>query len=471
MQTQRGPDPEATKRSHAVESDTLAQRAAASDTAPGGSAVALDGQGAGDLVGGETGLGTRRARAARFFKVSTRRESDGRPPRQRRDRRPARLFVVIVLLPVAALAFYLYAVATPQYVAEFHFSVQQITPTAGTLPAAVPSGSTTDLSTLASSMSSGSSTPSVVSTSPQNYVVVDYINSRDAVDDLQARIDLRALYSRHDADPWFRLKADASPEELMDYWQKMMTTSYDTMTGVATATFKAFRREDALRIADTVVALSEELINRINNRAQEDAVKFASQEVLHAREKLAAMDADMADFRTKEGAIDPTNATGDVTSNVTLSTSVATTLAQNEAALATMLGQKLSKTSSQVQMQIAAVRAARKQLSSVQGQVSTRRPGQSVLTRVVSRYETLLLDRQYAQALLLNAYQALDRARVNAAAQQIYLTPYVKPALPGSALGLQPLRYLFFATAILVSAWLACMAFLNAFPAGREKPA
>ena len=67
-------------------------------------------------------------------------------------------------------------------------------------------------------------------------------------------------------------------------------------------------------------------------------------------------------------------------------------------------------------------------------EVGNDREGNRKLTEIVGRYEELDLERQYAQAFMVAAQQALDQARANAAAQHLYLTPYVLPVLPESAL-------------------------------------
>lgn len=385
------------------------------------------------------------------------------PERKPRWIGPAVLFLLMVLAPFGGLVFFLYHVASPQYAAEFRFTVQEITPAVGMTTPAVPSGTNTNLSSLATAMSAGTASSTAKPAVAQDYIVVDYLKSRDIVDQLQAKLDLRKMFSRSDIDPWFRLDADASPEELLDFWRKMVSADYDMITGLAKATIKAFRPDDALRVTKAAVALSENLVNHIQSRSQQDSVKFAEAEVARAKVNLDRMDREMAAFRDKEGTIDPTNATGDVTSNVNLATSLATTLAQDQAALTAMLAQKLRSDSPQVRMQIATVNAAKAQLARVQGEVSTSRSGGAVLSRVVSEYEALLTDRQYAQALLLNAYQSLDRARTSAATQVYYLVPYVEPALPVSARGLGSVRfrYLTIAGLALVTIWTATVMLLR----------
>ena len=61
------------------------------------------------------------------------------------------------------------------------------------------------------------------------------------------------------------------------------------------------------------------------------------------------------------------------------------------------------------------------------------RAGGAPLSSVIAEYEQLDLDRQFAQAVVSGAMTALEQARAHAAAQHLYITPYVQPALPESS--------------------------------------
>lgn len=378
---------------------------------------------------------------------------------------PALLFVLIVLLPFASFAAYLFFIASPRYVAEFHFSVTQVTPTSGLLPPAIQSnGQASALSSLASSLagaSSGATGGTQSAASPQNFIVTDYLRSSQAVDDLTARINLPKLYERSDIDWWSRLRQNAAPEDTMQYWQNMVSTNYDVITGLATASVVAFSPRDAYNIATELVKLSEELVNKIASRPYQDAVKFAQNEVTRAQKNLDSARDALADFRDKEGVVDPTQ--GVVPTNINVSATIETTLAQAEATLDTMRKQQLDPSSIVWQKQVATVKATRDQLKALEQEVANRREDKTVLTHVVEKYEALDLNRQYAQALLLNAYQSLDRAKATAASQTLYLTPYVYPSMPVKATGMNKMEALLVAAGALMGIWLVVVMVYRAF--------
>jgi len=264
-------------------------------------------------------------------------------------------------------------------------------------------------------------------------VVADYLLSRQAVDELQKRIDVRAMYDSPVAknDFWARFDQKLPMERFVRYWNRMVTATYDPITGLAQVTIKAFSPQDALLIAKNMVSLSENLVNGIARRPQLDAVRFAEGEVKRAEERLRRAREAMKEYRLREGVIDPS---GSLSVNVALVQALRSQLVQQQADLASLLSQQQNANSPVAQSLRSRLTATKDQLQKVEKEVSKDREGNRILTELVGRYEQLDLERQYAQAFLVAAEQALDQARANAAAQHLYLTPYVLPAAPESAL-------------------------------------
>ena len=362
-------------------------------------------------------------------------------------------FAIVVVIPVFLLAIYLFGFASPQYYAEFRFSVTEVTPTSGPLGGPAASGAGGAAAALAGAMSGHASSMSGGGT--QNYVVVDYLKSRQVIDELSQKVDVRELYSRPEIDWLNRFNKSASVEALVRYWNKKINTNFDPMTGLASVEIMAFRPDDAVTIASQLVTLSEALVNKISKRAEEDAVKFAEDEVVRAKANLKTARDAMADFREKEGVIDPIPSV--VTNNTQLISSLRGSVSQLEADYDTIRRQNLNESAPSVISLKSRVQAAREQLSSVEREVSNTRSGRNVLAGVVARYEVLDMDRQYAQAILLSSLQSLDRARASAAAQHLYLTPYVRPALPDSAGGPRVFLTLFLGTVAMFFVWFIGM--------------
>ncbi|CAA2101552.1 hypothetical protein MBUL_01233 [Methylobacterium bullatum] len=356
-------------------------------------------------------------------------------------------FGIVVILPLCLLGLYFLFLATPQYFAEFRFSVTEVTPSAGPLGGGGSGGTTA--AAVASAM--GGHSAAAGGGTAQNFVVIDYLKSRQVVDELSQTVDVRGIYSRPEIDWPNRFDRSRSTEHLVRYWNKMIWANYDPLTGLASVEIKAFRPDDALTIANQLVTLSENLVNKIAKRAEEDAVKFAEQEVVRAKAGLDKARAAMAEFREKEGVIDPIPSV--VSGNTQLIGTLRGSVSQLEADYDTIRRQNLSESAPSVVALKSRVQAAREQLASVEREVSGSRSGRNVLAGVVARFEALDMDRQYAQAILLTSLQSLDRARASAAAQHLYLTPYVRPALPESAGGPRVLLSMVLGAFILAAIW------------------
>ncbi len=369
-----------------------------------------------------------------------------------RPKRISALFVsffVCVVAPLAAVGIYLFAFASDQYVAEFRFSVTESNPISGGSGMTMPqSAANATISSTASALFGGAS---VTSASPQNYVVVDYLKSRQVLDDIQRRIPLRDMFSRPNIDWWQRFERGGI-EKFVDYWAGVVSANYDPVTGLAIAKVKAYTPADALLIAQTLVTLSEELVNSIAGRTQGDAVRFAEGEVTRAQDRLKDVRLQLLEFRTSEGVIDPNSSV--VPANVDLVKQLRANLIQAQTDLATLREQKLETGAPAAQLLLSRIAAIKDQLAKVEREVAKDRDGARALAVIMARFERLDLDRQYAQTMLVNALQAYDQARAYAAAQHLYLTPYVRPTLPETSTYPRRLLALLLAAASLLGIWL-----------------
>jgi capsular polysaccharide transport system permease protein len=323
-------------------------------------------------------------------------------------------FALCVVLPVILATLYFSFIASPQYVAEFRFTVKDTTTSAA-------SSQTGSLLSMIG-VSGGSST--------ENYLVADFLTSREAAEALEKRINVKELFAKPGIDWWSRFESSRPMEEFVPYWQKMVKSSYDQITGIAVATVRAFSPEDALLIAGSLVTLSEELVNQISNRSRSDAVKFAQQEVIRAEERLRAIRAKLSDYRSRVGVIDP--ATSVVASNSTLIQTLRSNLAALETQLATLKLQNMSASAPVVVGLQNQIRSTKEQIQAVEQTVGKSVDGRA-LSAVIGEYEQLDMERQFAQTMLASAATALDQARASANAQHLYITPYVRPSLPQSA--------------------------------------
>ena len=210
----------------------------------------------------------------------------------------------------------------------------------------------------------------------------------------------------------------------------MVRSDYDVVTGIATAQVRAFSPQDSYSIASTLVSLSENLVNTMERRTQVDAVRYAEAEVNKAQDRLKKVRAQLTDYRKRFGIID---ANASITaSNSALVQSLRANLAQLETQLNSLQSQHLSDRAPTVLSLKAQVQSTKEQLTRTENEVGTSKSG-SALSTIVGDYEQLNLDVQFAQTMVTSTMTALDQARATAAAQHIYIEPFVRPSMPESS--------------------------------------
>lgn len=330
-------------------------------------------------------------------------------------------FAVTVLLPTLLGGLYAFAIAADVYVSEAQFWVRgnrQAQPSVlgGLLGAAGVSTST-----------------------EESLAVQAYARSHDAVRDLEVRLGLREIYTRPEADWWNRLADNAPLERLVEFHRRMVEVRHDDRSGITTLRVHAFRAEDSQRIAEALLELSEDLVNRLSQRGMEDALRLARAELAVAEQRAA--DARDALGRFREGAreLDPGQAGAAVRG-------IVAGLEGQLAQLRAEIGQK----SSFMRQDTPALAALRSRAEAIEQEVARERArlaGESgAIAGMIGGFERLMLQQEFADRGLASALASLEQARVEAQRQQLYVVRVVQPQSPEEAL--YPRRWLLLASIV-----------------------
>jgi capsular polysaccharide transport system permease protein len=340
-----------------------------------------------------------------------------------RDRIPPALaaFFVFVLAPALAAAVYFIVLASDQYTVEARFAVRSLD--IDTPPAAAGGSSAGGIT--------GSMAGAVtISASSQNsYVVTSYIRSRAIIDDLAAKVKLRDIYQRPEADFWARLGKKATIEQVVDYWVSMIETDVEPASGIVTVKVRAFRREDALTLGRAVIAASEDLVNRISDRARRDATAMAEKDVRRAFVAVQSALADLNKFRDQFGMIDPGMKSSEIT-NLLAPLMGDKIRLENEMFVA---ARELSADAPTVRVLREQIETADKQIKELQAKLTNREGSNGTIAASIAKFEELDLQRLLAEQLYALARTDLDRAQQRANRQSLYLTVFVPPSLPESS--------------------------------------
>lgn len=259
------------------------------------------------------------------------------------------------------------------------------------------------------------------------YVVQEYIQSRELVTELQQKLDLKSMYSVPEADMWSRLSDDASMDDLYDYFLDRIDVYFDSTANVIHMEVQAYRSEDAQKIADAIVSLSDDMVNRISQESRTDAVKFAREEVALAEDRLRENRLVLYRFREEHGELDPVSsaaAIGGIVANLEAE------LSRYKTELAS-LRSYMREDAPQIAGVKARIAAIEQQMSSERGRLASNddRPSMTY-SDLLAEYERLLIEEEFAKSAYTSAVSALEIARADANRKQAYLVAFVRPSLP-----------------------------------------
>lgn len=321
-------------------------------------------------------------------------------------------FVACVLLPVAVTAWYLWAHAADQFASTLGFSVRK-----------EEAGSAIELL--------GGITNISGSSSADTDILYDYMRSQKLVAEIDADLDLRGLWSKPAGDPIFAFAAPGSIETLLDHWQNQVRVTYDSATRLIEVRVLAFDPKDAQAIATALFEKSTAMINRLNDAAQADGLRFSRVERDSAETRLKAARAALTDFRNRTQSVDPA---ADMQSQAGLLANLQTQLA--EALIdADMLAASTQRADTRGEQAALRITVIENRIAAEREKLGLGATGgtSDVYASRVGDYERLSVDREFAETGYRAAQLAYDAAQADARRQSLYLAAHVAPTLAETA--------------------------------------
>lgn len=321
-------------------------------------------------------------------------------------------FLLLVLLPVGVSSWYLYNRAVDQYASFLGFSVRS---ESGPSSSDLLGGLTSSLVGMTSSSSTDTD------------ILYKFIQSRDLVERIDARLDLRTIWSKAPGDPVFGYRGNASLEDLLSEWNRKVQVYYDN--GMIDLRVLAFEPADARNIAQAVLDESTVLINQLNDVAREDALRYSRAELDQALERLKIARQAVTQFRNRHQLVDPT---ADVQGQIGVVSSLQQQLAEQLVSLGLLQANAQSNDPriSQTQLRIKVIR---EQIEAERQKFGSETASGELLSELVGQYEGLSVDREFAERTYTAALASFDSARAEAARQSRYLAAYVQPTLAQDA--------------------------------------
>lgn len=259
------------------------------------------------------------------------------------------------------------------------------------------------------------------------YTVQDFILSRDALRALDEKINLRSAYGKGDILSRFPgMDWDDSFENMYRYYRKMVSVRMDSASSIATLTVRAFSADEAQKINQHLIEMSEVLVNQLNERGRQDMIRFAANEVSEAEKKAKFAALALARYRNEMRVIDPEKQS-------------AIPLQQ----IAKLQDELISAKSQLAQLQLLTkdnpqIPVLKKRIQMLEAEIeieSSRLAGgaRSLASKAVD-FQRLMLEKEFADKQLASAMISLEQARNEAQRQQLYLERIVQPSLPDAAM-------------------------------------
>jgi capsular polysaccharide transport system permease protein len=342
------------------------------------------------------------------------------------------LFVITVLIPTFCAFIYYGFIASDVYISESRFVVRS--------PQRQQSASV--LGAIFSNSGFQQSQDDVFS-------VHDFVLSRDALKKLNSEFNLKEIFGTERADFLARypsLFSDTSFESLYKYYIKHVTIESESASSISTLRVRSYDQKTAYEINESLLVMSESLINQINLRARSDLINYASAEVKEAELKAKEAALNMAAFRNKRAVFDPERQSA---------TQLLLVSKLQDELIATKMQLTQVKTLAPDNPQITVLqqRAIVLQRDMDIEMAKVAGSGDNSLSNKTTDFERLGLDKAFADRQLASALASLETARNESRRKQLYLERIVQPNTPDASLEPRRIRSVLIFLILGLMAW------------------
>ncbi len=339
--------------------------------------------------------------------------------------------LLVIVVPTLLAILYYGFIASSQYVTPFQFAVRGPSQATGRTMSTAMTGTT--------------------AMSPDAFVVTDYINSPQAIADVEQRLNLRSIFSKQGIDYWSRLpEHDVSAEELKAYWASMVWAHFDIVSGNVSVSVKAFTPQDSLALAEALIATSDEMFRRLNTQAQEDIVRLANDNLSRAQQQLVEARKDLLAFREKSGLVD---ADREALAGAQIIDDLRKQLAGLHAQRASISSQSPNSP---------LLKSMNSQIASLEGKIRQEDQLGASQVKAISpealrEFQSRDAERLFAEKIYGEALSLRSQAYVMAQNQQSYLALFAKPTLPQKSLYPDRTKSIFVVFLAAAAAWFVGM--------------
>ncbi|MDQ0469937.1 hypothetical protein [Labrys wisconsinensis] len=371
---------------------------------------------------------------------------DSRIRRRRAKLRKWLLSLLILFAPLAVTVIYKFAISVPMYVSEVRFGIRG--GTAAQNPSSSSSGGTS-LSSIASQLGGA----------VDGYAVRDFLSSRDAMKELDQKIDFGERMKNPGPSLLDRLLNRSPSDKEYDLYQSAIDVRFNLLEQTVAMRVYAYSPADAQTMASNLLSISETFLDKMNVRSRRDWLRLMENEVKQAEDQLSDARTALADWQTKNGNVDPV---ASIQMLNTILGQIETSIATARVNLAQFvgLGSDTSPRQRAIQGQIAALMEQERSIRDRLAGLNNSQAGQ------LMQFEKLKANADFAEKNLYAARSSLEDARVESARQQKYVEVFASPSQSESVAF--PDTFALFSGALVVGASLL---FLGSLTVGLARDA
>lgn len=333
-------------------------------------------------------------------------------------------------MPVSIVAGYMYFFAADQFASEAAFSIRS------EQGGVVPQGF---LGAIATMGGTGSA--------QDTDLLFDYVRSQAIVEAVDQKLDLRNIYRQRGADRLLSLRPDAPIEDVVRYWNRMVSVSNESRNGILQIDVKAFEPEDAQLVLQEILSESSDLINQLSREAREDSLRLSGQIVEEARNNLQEIRRKLTDFRRDNQIVTPEIEAQTRSGLIgVLQGRIADAMVERASILAYS-----NENDQRVQNIDNRIESLRAQLE--QERVDLLQPSKDSDVDVFGTYESLLVDQEMLNIAYGQALASQGSAHAEARRQARYVAVHVPPSLAQTPLYPERLKTTLVTGLILLLLW------------------
>lgn len=327
-------------------------------------------------------------------------------------------FMIFVLIPVGAVAWYYYEKATDMYVSESAMIFK--------------SGSGATTGGIFGSFLGGAGTIQ------DSVALQEYILSRDILKRLDREHGYIAHFQAPGIDPLERLATDVSFDEAYKYYAGgfilpgKVSVSYDSAEGILRLKVIAVTPQKAKEFSDAIISYGEELVNTLNERSRNDGVVMAREHVAATREDLRKSQKRVAEVQEQLSIFSVESEAGALQGRiVTLEAeidAIAAEIAKLRTVTANERDSRFTPLRTNLEVKTKQLRDLRTRLTG--GGEGDKGPS---MAQLGAELELARVDQATSQMMYASALSSLETAMSAAAEQSLYLETVVKPSMPEKA--------------------------------------